>query len=106
MTGRKRSARDRRPCSAWGEAYRFFGNGPGGARGPSENCFSRIARKITEWGLQVDPQELKEAYFYSKGAFEHPVTKNSELAEVVFTAADFHPRTTVSPSGQKLPKRS
>jgi hypothetical protein len=66
---------------------------------PSENCFSRIARKITEWGLQVDPQELKEAYFYSK------VLSNAQLQKIASLRRSFlRPRTSsptpVSPSGQ------
>jgi hypothetical protein len=66
---------------------------------PSENCFSRIARKVTEWGLQVDPQELKEAYFYSK------VLSNAQLQKIASLRRSFlRPRTSsptpVSPSGQ------
>ena len=50
-------------------------------------------------GLASRPTRTQRGLFLLEGAFERPVTKNSELGEVVFTAATSSP-TPVSPSGQ------
>jgi len=47
-------------------------------------------------GLASRPTRTQRGLFLLEGAFERPVTKNSELAEVVFTAADFVPDSSES----------
>ena len=54
-------------------------------------------------GLASRPTRTQRGIFLFEGAFERPVTKNSELAEVVFTAADFVPDSSESNRAKLLP---
>jgi AraC-like DNA-binding protein/ligand-binding sensor protein len=44
----------------------FLQTGQVALKKPSETQFSKITRKLAEWGSQVDCKQLKEAYFRSK----------------------------------------